>query len=92
MARRKKGAVRKGKGAHCNICGLNCGKGGGLSRHVEQVHKVKYRAYTTCFKGTGTVLLDKWTDSGGRMHKTPVLIHVLVRRVVTDPGERGVAQ
>lgn len=92
MARKRKGAVGVGKGTMCNICGLNCGKGGALSKHLQSVHYIDYKAYKTCFQGSGTVLLDKWTKTEGRIKKIPVLIHVLVRRVVNNPGERGVAR
>lgn len=92
MAGKRKGAVGMGKGSMCNICGLNCGKGGPLSKHVKAVHRIEYEDYKTCFEGDGTTLVDKWIDTGGRNKGTPVLIHVLVRRVVNDPGERGVAR
>lgn len=92
MARRKKGAVRPGHGSMCNICGLNCGKGGPLKRHIEGAHPgVTYDVYNMCFYGAKDIVADTWNDpatSGG----TPVLIHTLVRRFVQDPGPRGVTR
>lgn len=92
MPRRRKGAVRKGRGSMCNICGMNCGKGGALSKHVEG-HGVDYATYKKCFYDAGhTIIADAWEGSlktnGGRT----VLIHVLVRRVLGDPGKRGVTR
>jgi hypothetical protein len=76
----------------CNICGLNCGKGGPLKKHIEGAHPgVTYDAYNVCFYGAKDVVADTWNDpatSGG----TPVLIHTLVRRFVQDPGPRGVTR
>ena len=51
MSKRRKGAVRRGHGAMCNICGRNCGKGGALKKHIESAHGVEYEAYKTCFYG-----------------------------------------
>ena len=45
MPRRKKYAVSKGAGVMCNICGLNCGKGGALKKHVEGAHGAEYDKY-----------------------------------------------
>ena len=64
MAARKKGAVRKGHGTMCNICGINCGKGGPLKKHVEGAHEVDYKQYKACFYGKmKTLLADTWDDS-----------------------------
>lgn len=88
MPRRKKHAVRQGHGIMCNMCGVNCGRGGALKKHVEGAHRIDYDEYKRCFYGTSRVLADAWADSartrGGR-----VLIHTLVRRIVGDPGHRG---
>ncbi len=59
MARRKKGAVRKGHGARCLICGRECGKGGALLHHVEGAHHVSYDSYKRCFKG-GDCVINQW--------------------------------
>lgn len=92
MGRRKKYAVRPGAGSMCNICGLNCGKGGPLSTHVKGAHGVDYDAYKKCFYGEArTVLADTWDDSVKTSKGDTVITHVLVRRFVGDPGVRGVA-
>ena len=91
MATRKKGSVRKGHGVTCNICGLNCGKGGALKKHVEGGHNVSYENDNTCFYGktVKTIIADSWDDSFKTQNKDTVLVHVLVRRFVGDPGSRG---
>ena len=90
MARRRKGAVRKGCGVMCNVCGLNCGKGGALKKHVEDSHQVQYKAYKKCFYGTvKTIITDAWDDSVLTSNKNTVVTHVLVRRFIGDPGPRG---
>ena len=91
MAYRKKGAVRKGKGTMCNICGLNCGKGGALKTHVEGTHGVKYKAYKICFYGPDmkTLIADSWDDSVQTKSGKTVVTHVLVRRFIGSPGPRG---
>lgn len=91
MAGRKKGAVRKGRGAMCNVCGFNCGKGGALKKHVESQHDVDYDSYKLCFYGeVNTLITDSWDDSVSTAKGTPVVIHVLARRFVGSPGARGV--
>ena len=90
MARRKKGAVRIGHGAMCNVCGKNCGKGGALKKHVEGAHDVSYEAYDRCFYGEArTILANTWDDSVSTSEKRTVVTHVLVRRFIIDPGPRG---
>jgi hypothetical protein len=91
MGRRKKGAVRRGRGAMCNICGRNCGKGGGLRSHIIGKHDVTYEAYNMCFYGRAKpVIADAWDDSVMTAQGVPVVTHVLVRRFIRDPGRRGV--
>ncbi len=91
MAQRKKGAVRPGHGVMCNICGLNCGKGGALRTHVMGAHDVAYDKYKACFYPADSVIIaDSWDDSVIAEDGTPVVVHVLVRRFVGDPGKRGV--
>jgi hypothetical protein len=83
MAGRKKGAVRPRHGVMCNICGLNCGKGGALKKHIEGRHApVTYDAYKTCFYGADRVLADAWDDSVSTSKGKTVIIHVLARRFV----------
>lgn len=90
MGRRKKGAVAPGKGVMCNICGLNCGKGGALKKHVEGAHRVDYDQYKACFYGTvKNIIADGWDDSVATAKGDTVITHVLVRRFVGDPGPRG---
>ncbi len=91
MASRKKGAVRDGHGAMCNICGMNCGKGGALSRHIESVHApVKHDAYNICFYSKPkNVLCNCWDDSVTTKKGRTVLTHTLVRRFIQEPGPRG---
>ena len=87
---RKKGAVRKGSGVMCNICGVNCGKGGALKKHVEGAHSVDYERYKACFYGeVRNTLADSWDDSVKTKNGETVIIHVLVRRFVGNPGIRG---
>lgn len=93
MPRRRKGAVRKGYGIMCNICGRNCGKGGGLATHLESKHGVAYDAYQRCFYDTPkTIIADAWDDSVKTSDGKTVITHVLVRRFVGDPGPRGASR
>lgn len=93
MARRRKGAVRRGHGSMCNICGKNCGKGAALKSHIEGTHKVKYRSYKLCSYGESkTVIADSWDDSVRTTSGKTVVTHALVRRFVVDPGPRGVTR
>lgn len=90
MSRARKGAVRRGQGVMCNICGRNCGKGGALKRHVEGAHQVDYDQYKRCFYGNvKTLITDGWDDSVSTTNGQTVITHVLVRRFVGDPGPRG---
>jgi hypothetical protein len=90
MPRRKKGAVRRGKGAMCNVCGLNCGKGGALKKHIEGVHSVSYDHYKKCFFGEAkTVVANAWDDTVSTSNGKTVVTHVLVRRFIGNPGKRG---
>jgi len=90
MPTRRKGAVRKGRGVMCNICGLNCGKGGALKKHIEDGHKVKYESYKTCFYGKAkTILADSWDDKVRTKSGSTVITHIFVRRFIGDPGHRG---
>ena len=90
MSRRRKGAVRTGHGAMCNVCGKNCGKGGALKKHVEGAHDVSYDAYKKCFYGKArTLIADAWDDSVSTSDQRTVVTHVLVRRFIGDPGPRG---
>lgn len=91
MAGRKKGAVRVGHGVMCNICGVNCGKGGALSTHLRGAHDVAYADYKKCFYPHDSVTIaDAWDDSVKSVDGDTVVTHVLVRRFVSDPGRRGV--
>ncbi len=93
MPNRKKNAVRKGRGVMCNICGVNCGKGGALKVHVEGAHKVDYDDYKKCFYGDArNILADSWDDSVMTSGGNTVITHVLVRRFIGDPGPRGVTR
>lgn len=90
MAKRKKGAVRTGHGSMCNICGLNCGKGGALKKHIEGAHGVEYDAYKKCFYGEPkTIIADAWDDNVSTSKGDTVITHVLVRRFIGSPGPRG---
>ena len=90
MAARKKHAVRPGHGVMCNVCGVNCGKGGALKKHVEGAHSVSYDDYKTCFYGTPkTIIADGWDDTVSTSSGQTVVTHVLVRRFIQDPGPRG---
>lgn len=90
MPRRAKGAVRKGAGVMCNICGLNCGKGGALKTHIQGSHSVSYEDYKKCFYDeVSTIIADAWDDSVSTSRGNTVVMHVLVRRFVGNPGPRG---
>ena len=91
MPRKAKYAVSPGSGVMCNICGLNCGKGGALKKHVEGAHGVDYDVYKNCFYGkeVKTIIADGWDDSVSTSAGKTVVTHVLVRRFVGDPGPRG---
>ncbi len=91
MAGRKKGAVRNNQGTMCNVCGLNCGKGGALKKHLEEIHNLDYADYKMCFYGTSrTIIADAWDDSVNTSSGKKAITHVLVRRFVGNPGPRGV--
>lgn len=91
MAGRAKGAVRKGHGIMCNICGKNCGKGGALKKHIETIHPpVTYDAYQICFYGkVKNVLADAWDDSVSTKNGDTVVTHIIARRFIQEPGPRG---
>ncbi len=90
MSRVKKGAVRRGRGVMCNICGRNCGKGGALKKHVEGTHEVPYDRYKRCFYGDEQIIIaDSWDDSILTSSGDTVVIQVLVRRFMGNPGPRG---
>ena len=93
MPRRKKHAVRKGHGTMCNICGTNCGRGGPLTKHLLGAHSVDYETYMKCFYPDKVKLLaDNWDDSIPTSSGNTAMYHVLVRRIVGDPGPRGVTR
>ncbi len=74
----------------CNICGKNCGKGGGLKRHIEEKHEVEYEQYKRCFYSEAkTIIADGWDDSVNTSGGRTVVTHVLVRRFIGNPGDRG---
>jgi hypothetical protein len=76
----------------CNLCGTNCGRGGALRTHLIGEHRVDYAVYKRCFYGTSRVLADAWANSARTRSGQRVLIHTLVRRIVGDPGHRGVTR
>ena len=93
MARRKKGAVRRGHGIMCNICGKNCGKGGALKTHIEGAHQVSYVDYKKCFYGNvKTRIADSWDDSVKTHSGDSVVTHVLVRRFIRTQNKKGVSR
>jgi hypothetical protein len=75
----------------CNVCGINCGKGGALRTHIQGAHKVSYDAYRRCFYGDDvkTIIADGWDDTIRTSKGQNVLVHVLVRRFINNPGPRG---
>lgn len=80
--KRKKGAVRPGHGARCLICGMECGKGGSLKKHVTMAHNVDYEiGYKRCFKG-GDVLSTVCVPN-----KTGEI--VVQTRVLKTPAKKG---
>ncbi len=90
MPRRAKGAVRKGAGVMCNVCGLNCGKGGALKMHIEGAHGISYEDYKKCFYDeVKTIIADAWDDTVSTSGGKTVIMHVLVRRFLGSPGPRG---
>ena len=75
--RRKKGAVRPGHGARCLICGRDCGKGGGLKKHVQETHNVVYDiGYKRCFKGGEIVVNEALPDKTGEF-----LVHIRILKI-----------
>ncbi|MEW6200591.1 MAG: hypothetical protein AB1546_01335 [bacterium] len=89
MPKRKKGAVRRGRGTMCNICGRNCGKGGALKTHIKGAHDINYGDYKKCFENRRVKkIIDAWDDSIQTSDGNKVITHVLVRRFVRDPSER----
>ncbi len=90
MQKRKKGAVRKEHGVMCNICGINCGKGGALKTHIEGAHKIDYNDYIACFYKKGRLIADSWDDSSKTRSGKIVVTHILVRRFFCEPSKRGV--
>jgi hypothetical protein len=90
MPRRKKGAVRPGHGVRCNICGKDCGKGGGLAKHLEAVHEMPYKLYKLCFYAAKRVITNTWDEQVSKKNGTKaVFTHVLVRKFVGERGPRG---
>lgn len=66
--KREKGAVRPGHGARCLICGMECGKGGSLKKHVVNTHKVDYEiGYKRCFKGGDVIFTSCTPDRTGEI-------------------------
>ena len=58
--------------------------------HVEGNHSVPYEHYKTCFcENVETTLADAWDDSVSTHGGRTVIVHVLVRRLIGDPGPRG---
>jgi hypothetical protein len=93
MPRRKKHAVRKGRGVMCNICGKNCGKGGALKKHIEGAHDIKYDDYKKCFHGENrTIVFNDWNVVSHTSSNQPIMTHILVSRIIGNPGPRGVAK
>ena len=94
MSKRKKGAVRRGHGVMCKICGRNCGKGGALKKHVEGAHSpVTYKAYKLCFYSEAkTVLADAWDDSVTTHGGNVVVTHIFVRRFINPAGSKRVTR
>jgi len=84
--RRKKGAVRPGHGARCLICGKDCGKGGGLKKHVGLIHNVDYEiGYKRCFNGGDIILKDVILDKTGEF-----LVQTRVLKVPTDKAKKKI--
>lgn len=76
----------------CNICGTNCGRGGPLLKHLTK-HQVDYETYQRCFyPARVNILADTWDDSVSTKSGDTAMCHVLVRRIVGDPGSRGVTR
>ncbi len=71
--------AKSGNPARCNICGLVCGRGGALKKHVEGAHKVPYDKYSLCFARGSTTSVDVWEKSTLPNHASSVT-HVWVRR------------
>ncbi len=66
MSRRKKGSVRPGHGAHCNVCGKDCGKGGPLRSHVESKHGIPYSDYRK-YHMSDFIVADQWLSAGNQI-------------------------
>ncbi len=90
---RKKNTVRIGYGTMCNICGLNCGRGGALKAHLAGAHQVDYDTYRKCFYSEPkNIIADSWDDSVSTSRGNTVITLVLVRRFVGNTGKRGARQ
>jgi hypothetical protein len=93
MPGRKKHSVRKGRGAMCNICGTNCGKGGALKKHIEGEHGINYKIYKSCFYNENRIIIsEEWDDTGETTSGKTVMTHILICKIVGNPGKRGVAK
>jgi hypothetical protein len=75
----------------CNLCGQNCGRGGALNKHLSK-HGISYAVYKKCFYEGARIITNTWAVSGKTNQNKKVMIHVLVRRVVGEPGPRGVSK
>ena len=74
----------------CNVCGINCGKGGALRTHLKGAHYIEYEDYVKCFyPNKKNVVIDTWDDSKSTKSGKKAMIHILVRRFYGDPGPRG---
>jgi hypothetical protein len=91
MPTRRKGAVRKGHGVMCNSCGLDCGKGGARAKHVETIHDIDYDTYDWLFYDSAKkIIFNGWDASGKTKAGETAMTHMLIRRIIGNPGPRGV--
>jgi hypothetical protein len=89
MPRRKKNAVRKGHGVMCNICGTNCGRGGALKTHLKK-HSIQYADYQNTFYNINReIICDKWAITDHITNKKKTMVHILICKIVGEPGLRG---
>jgi hypothetical protein len=89
--RRKKGQVRKGHGTMCNVCGMNCGRGGGLAKHMNAAHQLTYVQYKESYYGHGEVLTNSWNEQVATNNDDEATYtHTLVRVFTRPRSKRGV--
>jgi hypothetical protein len=88
--KRKKGEVRTGHGTMCNVCGLNCGKGGALRSHLQAAHNLTYEQYKESYYRHGQVINNSWKETVAIDNEgLATYTHTLVRNFTRQRSKRG---